>query len=483
LAITGVLGASWYGWSRLGILEGQVVGPDGPLAGARVRYHGVVEGTSTDASGRFRLAVRDNSKAVTATKENHTIAAAVASRSMVLEVARAPNTDDVHYAWIDPDPDPAQPKQCGNCHGDIYHAWDASAHARSAVNPRFLDMIAPRNGRSSWNLRDEHPDGIGVCAKCHAPTFAPPDFDYDPHRAAGTAAKGVHCDLCHKTADVPTDKLGTRFGIDGLDLRRPGDERQLFFGPLEDAVRAGETFVYAPVYRESRYCASCHEGVVFGVHAYGTFSEWKESFAASQGRTCQSCHMASNGSLTNIAPGKGGVERDPRSLSSHAMPGATAAMLKKCLALSVRTDRVNATWRVTTEITTRDVGHRVPTGFIDRHLVLVLEAVDASGVPVVPIEGSRLPAAAGTEMSGRAGKLYAKMLVDSAGKGPVPFWMPAEKAIDSRLFPDDADRATFVWPANAATVRVRLIHRRLWPHVAKDRGNETLVHEQTLELK
>ena len=37
--------------------------------------------------------------------------------------------------------------------------------------------------------------------------------------------------------DVATEKLGLRFSIDALDLLRPSNGEQLFYGPLEDAVR------------------------------------------------------------------------------------------------------------------------------------------------------------------------------------------------------------------------------------------------------
>ena len=109
-----------------------------------------------------------------------------------------------------------------------------------------------------------------------------------------------------------------------------------FYGPLEDAVRPGESFGQLPLYRESRYCASCHEGIVFGVHVYGTYSEWLESPARAQGVQCQGCHMAPTGRMTNIAPGHGGIARDPATLASHGFPGNQADMLRRCLAADVK---------------------------------------------------------------------------------------------------------------------------------------------------
>src|SRR5436305_1484524 len=79
-------------------------------------------------------------------------------------------------------------------------------------------------------------------ATWHAPTLDSPTLDYDVRHAKGVAKSGVHCDYCHKIADAPTDKLGTRFGRDGLMLLRPADGDSLTIGPLDDAVRPGESF-------------------------------------------------------------------------------------------------------------------------------------------------------------------------------------------------------------------------------------------------
>src|SRR5262249_42318110 len=152
-----------------------------------------------------------------------------------------------------------------------------------------------------------------------------------------------------------------------------------------------EVFAYAPLYKESRYCASCHEGVVFGVHAYGTYSEWLESPARRQGRQCQDCHMAPSGTLTNIAPGKGGIERDPRTRASHGFPGGQADLLRRCLSVTTSAERTKHGVGVRVEVRAESVGHRVPTGFVDRNLVLVVEATGAAGKPVALLRGPKLP--------------------------------------------------------------------------------------------
>jgi hypothetical protein len=472
-----VAGLWFYRFSETpGHVHGRVRDRHGPVAGATVHLQGKSPTVLSDAEGRFHLAAGTANLPVVAWKAGYRIAAgSPRDRFVNLFLAPLPAQDNENYAWVDPHPDKNQAHNCGNCHTGIYDEWRRSSHARSAGNPRFLSLYA--GPAQSWNLRKEHPLGSGVCAACHAPTFTDSTLDYDLTKVTGVAARGVHCDYCHKIADALTDRLGTRFGRDGLSLLRPPGQEQFFFGPLDDAVRPGESFAYSPLYKESRYCASCHEGVVFGVHVYGTYSEWLESPAPAKGQQCQTCHMTPTGKMTNIAPGKGGIERKPHTLASHSLPGSQAEMLRRCLKMKVS----KAGAQVVVEVLADNVGHRVPTGFIDRNLVLVAEATSQDGTPLKLIKGPRLPASAGKKLAGSPGLLFAKQLHDPDGRNPIPFWLPHGKTVDTRLRPGRAERAEFTFASAATTVRVRLIYRRFWQDVAEVRGwsdNEVVVVDE-----
>ena len=181
--------------------------------------------------------------------------------------------------------------------------------------------------------------------------------------------------------------------------------------------------------------------------------------------------MAPTGRMTNIAPGKGGVERDPATLANHVFfDGGQEAMLRACLRAAVdcrrQTDGVWATVRLGTE----NAGHRVPTGFIDRQLILVVEGEDAAGKPVPARAGPRLPSAVGKELEGQAGKLYAKLLHDFDGHSPVPFWRADPEAVDTRLEPTGTDETAFDFPPRTVRVRVRVLYRRFWAETARGKG-------------
>jgi Cytochrome c554 and c-prime len=450
---------------------GQVQDDKGPVAGARVRLKGLPDAVLTGVDGHFNLLSRPQGlRHITAWKEGYLIGGAAGDVSpVVIHLKRLPREDNEHYIWTDPQPDPVHGQNCGNCHAEIHREWSASGHAGSVDNRHFVNLYegSDWHGRPNigWSLLAEHPDGAGVCTACHAPTVA---FDdpayYDLGKAQGTAARGVHCDYCHKVADMANEHFGQTHGRFGLKLLRPTDG-QLFFGPLDDVDRGEDTF--AAIYRDSRYCASCHEGRVFGVPVYTTYSEWLASPARQEGKHCQTCHMAPTGTLDNVAPGMGGIPRDPGTLANHRLfAGSQFEMLKNCLKVDITVASSADEVQVEAKVQAEQVGHRVPTGFADRNLVLIVEAFDPNGRDVPLLAGRLLPPGAGKRFAGRPGRLYAKQLRDFDGRWPVPFWRAQPEVDDRRLIPGQADHSSYRFPAGPSRVQVRLVYRRFWEEVA-----------------
>src|SRR5260221_14487404 len=102
--------------------------------------------------------------------------------------------------------------------------------------------------------------------------------------------------------------------------------------------------------------------------------------------------MKPTGKMTNIAPGHGGVERDPKTLANHFFfDGSREEMLKKCLKVNVAPLRETDGVRVSVEVLAEGVGHRVPTGFVDRNVVLLVEATDVNGKPGPHRDGPTVP--------------------------------------------------------------------------------------------
>jgi len=84
------------------------------------------------------------------------------------------------------------------------------------------------------------------------------------------------------------------------------------------------------------------------------------------GKTCQDCHTPSptlldGKTLTNVAPGKGGVDRDPLAIHAHTFPGASSvSCLQNALTMNVDAQRQGRQVSVTVKITNDKTGHDVP---------------------------------------------------------------------------------------------------------------------------
>jgi hypothetical protein len=469
-------------------VRGRVVDAAGrPVAQARVRWQATDLVAHTNDQGFFTLPPRPGGGRITAAREGYFIAGAegVAGVELVLHPLSADHAD---YAWVDPGPERGQVGNCASCHAEIHREWQASAHARSATGKHFRNLYEGTDwtGRPNvgWGVLTQNELGAGVCVSCHAPAVRDDEpGGLDLRDLRGNALQGVHCDFCHKVEGLVTLPEGLNHGRFNLRLRRPADGEQIFFGPLDDVDRGED--VYSPLQRDSTFCASCHEGTVFGVPVYTTYSEWQASPAGRAGRSCQSCHLRPTGKLTNIAPGRGGKERDPLTLANHTFfAGNLETMLRDSVTLLATAQPGHDEIAVTVAVTATNVGHRVPTGYIDRHLILVVSATDELSRPVDSLTGPRLPAPAGS-LAGQPGRLFGRVLTDPEGRQPAPFWRSRAQVIDTRLLPGRGEETTWHFPTSVRAVSVRLLYRRFWEEVAVAKGwppVETIVRERQVKV-
>jgi hypothetical protein len=371
------------------------------------------------------------------------------------------------------------------------------------VNKHFLNMFdgTDWSGRPNvgWNFSHDQPDARAVCSACHLPTVAADDpIAEAPGRAAGVTREGIHCDFCHKITDTALRSepqfLGLQHGRDALRLVRPAGEQQIFFGPLDDVDRGRDTF--SPLYRSSYYCASCHEGTLFGTKVYETFSEWSASSYARRGVECQHCHMKPDGTTRNIAPGHGGIDRDPNTLSTHHFPGSTdEQFLRSSVELTLAGELDGRTIRARVTVRPVNVGHRLPTGTPERHLLLVIRSTNAGGGELVQKSGPKIPPGGGIgprdsrNFAGLPGKLFGKLLRGPDGYSPAPFWQAIAIDSDTRLMPDQPDQTVITFDAadlhGRARIEARLIYRRFYKPVADEKSwpdADIILAERTLEI-
>ena len=300
---------------------------------------------------------------------------------------------------------------CGRCHRAILEAWKQSAHARAMESPVFQDALDAAAADFGAGVRK-------TCLGCHSPIAV---HTGDLALQQKVSWEGVTCDYCHSIRDV----------TDGPSPKARLDYSLVKSGPLKDAVSGAHGTVYSAVHTSALVCAPCHEyRNSSGLDVLTTFSEWKASRYAKEGKDCQSCHMA------RVA----GDVVDPRiqrtqlaKINLHQMPGGHSLdQLMRTIKARMTTSRQDHELRVSIDVSNQAAGHYVPTGSPARQLILELVA-DA-------MDGKRF----------REERVYRRAVVDARGapiqKEHVAFVKGAKVASDTRLAPGESRTETFVFP-------------------------------------
>lgn len=190
--------------------------------------------------------------------------------------------------------------------------------------------------------------------------------------------------------------------------------------------------------------------------------------------------------------------RAPATIFSHRMPGAAdVALLQDTATLDVYAERSRDQVHIRVQLTNSGAGHHIPTDSPLRNMILLVQAVDADGQPLMQTTGPVIPDYGGVgdpaegNYAGQPGVLYAKILADAfTGETPsVAYWRPTRLVSDNRIAALDSDTSvyTFAVPADSGriTVEVRLIFRRAFIALMRLKGWDTpdiLMEQQTVVL-
>lgn len=435
---------------------------------------------------------------------------------------------------------------CVSCHGGLltdegkmYMPWDTwagSMMANAARDPLFLAALT---------IAEQDRKGSGsFCLRCHTPSAYVGSRTTPGNGSTldDVDREGVQCATCHRSVD------GSQPPISDSNAPYVGNA-QLYFdvgtsnvvayrGPYDDAPftaahdNVGDPFVGAD---DSRLCGQCHQVDNPDEHLYDaagkdtgrpfpldtTYEEWKQSSFASgaTARSCQSCHMPTEGGAHSIASSAGYRDDPPRhdfvggndwgpALLKAAYPGlrdaqydytrtVAQANLKQAARLEIRTLAAEGAAGANVDLAVRVTnlgGHKFPTGYADgRRAWVEVAVIDES--KAVDVQSGAYDDATGElardaqlrlyeAVHGRDGNpedhivLHRQILRDSrippAGFKPTPATQP----VGPVSFSDGAggtvayDDATFhVALPNASgtdvTVRVRLVFQAMTAsHVA-----------------
>ncbi len=473
-----------------------------------------------------------------------------ASRVISITLKPLPEKDNHLYPWFSFEGVQGS-ASCGLCHRENPE-WQADAHSQAAKNPRFITVytgtdVDGRQGQpTQWGSQGkalppdpnkpyygpgfqlDTPDRAGNCATCHTPVASKVSNSQNcgwsgchtgltiersngviaPHTlplpSAGAGVEGITCEFCHKIGEVILDPktklpLPDMPGILSMRLYRPEEGQQIFFGTLVDVPRRVS---YLPLQAKSEFCAPCHYGVFGGVMGagsvtggtliYNSYGEWLDSPYSDPktGLTCQQCHMPRSSANYFVFPERGGFTRDWAVLHDHRMPGAAdEKLLQNAVTLKSAARREGVKLQVEVSVTNDQTGHHIPTDAPIRSMILVIEALDATGQRLSLSQGPANPAWAGN-YAGQPGKSFAKVLKDEwTGEAPTTaYWRPVSIVEDTRLaaLATDTTQYAFDLPAGqAAQVQVRLVFRRAFQTLSALKGwtdPDILMEEATIQV-
>jgi hypothetical protein len=417
------------------------------------------------------------------------------TRPVTLTLYAANPPDNLAYEYQEPGVgDDPSTKYCGHCHVSFAKQFQTSKHAQATKNPQLQDLYAGvsrahpdqascQAAGGKWSLGlvpgtagdyafkcylgggvlpdlnescggpgqsqcdgaglplGEQPKAFGGCADCHAPGIDGPAGGRNLHEAVGIAFdNGVHCDPCHKTADVDLAKppgvgqrLATRRPTETHDGTPGGKLRAVFYGPLVDVPNPAMGGGYQPKFATAVLCAGCHEqaqpalvpGTSLdatkwpnGLPVHTTYGEWLAGPYPKAGAHCQFCHMPEDHSIVTgddhatlaNASITFGFPRPPSQLRQHIFRSPLHGSPRLIDgALSIATELVVVGGTVldaTVSLSNTGCGHAVPTGDPMRALVLLVRArcgatalAATGGMTVFDAGGARARGVVGTDVT------------------------------------------------------------------------------------
>lgn len=317
---------------------------------------------------------------------------------------------------------------CAGCHAREFEEWAGSLHA---IADRDLPYEATVEANEDLNRNGA--EQARFCEGCHAPAEL---LSGRTNRLVAVApaealGEGVSCIACHTATHAnPVEGNGAlTVALDRAERARqePGGAA-LLADPRAHlaAYRAPDT---AALMRSADLCGACHteaydlsmSKAVTRQDVQSTFVEWRDSWYAGQGITCQDCHMAPDPAAQVMAIRAGRLEKPARHahrfvganhllvdaglgdrlmvLRGGLLPGVdsamnratlaeqarqTAALLRAAAALDWRGAQPTATGlHVEIAVQNLGAGHNLPTGVSDqKHIWLEVVVTDAAGATV-----------------------------------------------------------------------------------------------------
>lgn len=275
------------------------------------------------------------------------------------------------YSWATAIPEQSVPEgleglsaaECGQCHEAIYEEWRRSAHANAWVDPQYQFEWA--KDRNLW-----------LCLNCHIPLtnqqaslvrgfrngdIYEPIVERNPSHDPTLMEEGITCAVCHV-------RDGAVLGVFG-DTGAPHEVR------VSPELTSHET------------CLLCHNaiGQITGtlVCNFDTGDDWAGTGLSETEKDCLHCHMPrTSRPLVDGEADRAGRHHTwfgagiPKDLSD-----SSAVLPQGLLAIEIVPDPAGyvagKTGRISIEVANREAGHSVPTGDVERFVLLTMRLREA----------------------------------------------------------------------------------------------------------
>jgi nitrate/TMAO reductase-like tetraheme cytochrome c subunit len=272
--------------------------------------------------------------------------------------------------------------------------------AKSWKNPVFQAFLADAKAARGDTV-------LASCIACHAPAAA---VTADLKFESSVSQEGVTCNFCHNVTAVDPSPKPASYTFD------PSNPL-LMRGPYKDSdPGSAHEFVYSEIHTKGEFCAACHEHAAggTGVTIEATYSHWKKSSAAAQGKQCQDCHMKPYAG--QAAPKISKMNRDK--VHAHSFTAAhTPGVLDSAVTLAATVEG----GRLKLTVQNRRAGHSLPGGGGGMRLIRL----------AVSFYGATGESLASTEV-----ETYGIHYADAKGATPVPKWL-ASKIVHEAEIPSD----------------------------------------------
>ena len=250
---------------------------------------------------------------------------------------------------------------CGSCHQAIFAKWSHSMHSNSYLDPVFQEALFKAHYLSQGKAAQQ-------CLRCHSPTVSETK---DFFGTTEITREGVTCDYCHSIGALATDASGaTKYQLDWTGKH----------GPYPKTESPAHAVAHRPFFEKSEICAGCHDMFTpEGTMVFSTYSEWKASRYAEEGKQCHDCHMPRLAGQTvreGLSVKGHDIINDHQLLGGHEPTQVKRAVTVHIESLGREAERV----RAVVVVENSGAGHYVPTGIPSRKLVLTLSATQRGRV-------------------------------------------------------------------------------------------------------